>query len=99
MRAYEYAFFFILPCFVLRACAVNGANTVKMTSFRVAEICVFFLQLRRIRTVHLGFINTENEGQILYIVAHPFQKHFGKNKNEYDLDTPHSHTADHPTGP
>ena len=79
MRAYAYAFFNFT---LLRA--VNGANTVKVTSFSVTEICVFFLRLRRVRTVHLGFINTENKGQVLCIVAHPFQQHFSKNKSEYD---------------
>ena len=79
MRAYAYAFFRFYPALYLGACAVNGANTVNMTSFRVTEICV-----RRVRSVHLGFINTENKGQILYIFAHPFQQHFSKNKSEYD---------------
>ena len=77
-------FFLFYPALYLGARAVNGANTVKMTSCRVTEICVFFLRLRRVRKVHLGFINTENKGQILYIVAHPFQQHFSKNKSEYD---------------
>ena len=69
----------ILPSFVLRG--ICG-------KWSVTEICVFFLQLRRVRTVHLGFINTENKGQILHIVAHPFQQHFSKNKSEYDKDIP-----------
>ena len=78
MRAYTYAFFRFYPALYLGACAVNGVNTVKMTSFRVTEICVFFLRLRRVCTVHLDFINTENNGQILYIDAHPFQQHFSE---------------------
>ena len=91
MRAYAYAFFRFYPALYLGACAANGANTVKMTSSRVTEICVFFLRLRRVRTIHLGFINTENKGeQILYIVAHPFQQHFSKNKSM--IRPYHNHT-------
>ena len=44
MRAYAYAFFRFYPALYLGACAVNGANTVKMTRFRVTEIiimCIF----------------------------------------------------------
>ena len=58
-------FFRFYPALYLGACAVNGANKEKITIFRVTEVCVFFLRLRRVRTVHLGFINTENKGQIL----------------------------------
>ena len=58
-----------------------------------------FLRFRRVHTVQLGFINTENNGQILYIVAHPFQQHFSQSKSEYDYDIPQSHTADQPTAP
>ena len=84
MRAYAYALFRFYSALYLGARAVDGANTVKMTRFRVTEICVVFLQLRRVRTVQLGFINTKNKGQVLYIVAHPFQQHFSKSKSEYD---------------
>ena len=66
-------FFRFYPVLYLGACAVKGVNTVKMTSLRVTELCVFYLQLRRVRTVYLGCINTENNRQILYIVSHPFQ--------------------------
>ena len=79
MRAYVYAFFRFYPALYLGASAINGANTAQMTSFRMTEICV-----RRVCTVHLGFINTKNKGQNLYIFAHPFQQHFSKNKSEYD---------------
>ena len=82
-------FFRFYPDKYLRVCAVNGANTVKMTSFHVTEICVLFLRLRRVRTVHLGFINTENKGQILYIVAHPFQQHFSKNTSQVQINPRH----------
>ena len=94
MRAYAYGFFRFYPALYLGSCAINGANTVKMTSFRVTEICVVFLRLKRVRIVHLGLISTENEGHILYSVAHPFQQHFSKNKSEYDSNIPQSHTED-----
>ena len=89
-------FFRFYPALYLGACAVHGANPVNDPCGR--DMCIF-PAIKTSTHIHLGFINTENEGQILYIVAHPFQQHFGKNKNEYYLDIPQSHSADHPTGP
>ena len=45
---------------------------------------VVFLRLKPVCIVHLGSINTENNGHILYIVARPFQQYSSKNKREYD---------------
>ena len=95
MRAYAYAFFSIFPCFVLRGMCGKWSEYGKYDKLPCdRDMCIVFLQLRRVRTVHFGFINTENKGQTLYIVAHLFQQHFSKNKSEYDWDIPQSHNAD-----
>ena len=59
-RAYAYAFFRFYPALYLGACAVNGlpSEYIKGNKFPCdGNMCIF-------RTVHLGFINTENKGQI-----------------------------------
>ena len=76
--------FSILPCFVLRGMCGKWSEYGKDDKLPCDRYICIFLRLRRVRTVHLGFINTENKGHILYIVAHPFQQHFSQNKSEYD---------------
>ena len=77
-------FFSLLPRFVLRGMCGKWSEYSKDDKLPCdRDICIF-LRLRRVRTVDVGFINTETKGQILYIVAHPFQQHFSESKSEYD---------------
>ena len=61
--------FSIVPCFVLRGTCGKWGEYGKDDKLPCDRDKVL-----RVRIVHLGFINTENKGQILYIVAHPFQQ-------------------------